>query len=135
MLPGPPPPKDALPEQSKTFRYRYNVPSSGMGWELPARRTGTTRGKAIPSHNLYTEAAEELGYVGLALLLALIWSFLRACWAAQLALKEAPIQDERLMFLHTVATSLVAVVAVTCSLASPRLDYRSRTGTSSAGSQ
>jgi O-antigen ligase len=29
----------------------------------------------MPSHNLYTEVAEELGYIGLALVLALIWSF------------------------------------------------------------
>ena len=66
----------------------------------------------MPSHNLYTEAAEELGYIGLALLLALIWSFLRACWAAQQALKTAPAGNADLIFLHAVAASLVVVVAV-----------------------
>src|SRR6185437_1408298 len=70
------------------------------------------RGVALPSHNLYTETAEELGYIGLALLLALIWSFLRACWTAQQLLKMTPPTYERFGFLHTVAASLVMVVAV-----------------------
>jgi putative inorganic carbon (hco3(-)) transporter len=64
------------------------------------------------SHDLYTEAAEELGYIGLALLLALIWSFLRACRIAQKVASAAGTGDERLQFLHTVASSLVVVVAV-----------------------
>ena len=67
---------------------------------------------AKPSHNLYTEAAEELGYVGLALLLALIWSILKACWTAQQVLKRTSRSDDRLKFLNTVAASLVMVVAV-----------------------
>ena len=43
-----------------------------------------------PSHNLYTEVAEELGYVGLALALALIWSFVRTCRTAQQVVKATP---------------------------------------------
>jgi putative inorganic carbon (HCO3(-)) transporter len=64
------------------------------------------------SHDLYTETAEELGYVGLVLLLALIWSFLRACWTAQQIVSATPTTDERLKCLHRVAVSLVVVVAV-----------------------
>jgi putative inorganic carbon (HCO3(-)) transporter len=66
----------------------------------------------LPSHNLYTEAAEELGYIGLALLLALIWSFVRACQIAQRVTSAAGTENERLRFLHNVASSLVVVVAV-----------------------
>jgi hypothetical protein len=70
------------------------------------------RGVDLPSHNLYTEVAEELGYIGLALLLALIWSFLRACWTAQRVLASAPPDDPRLGYLRDVAGILVMVVAV-----------------------
>ena len=66
----------------------------------------------MPSHNLYTEVAEELGYVGLLLALGLIWSFLRACWRAQRVISATPMTDERLRLLHDVAAALVVVVAV-----------------------
>src|SRR5262249_37479054 len=58
------------------------------------------------------EAAEELGYVGLALFLALLWSFLKACWMAQQLVNAGPVTDERLQFLHDVASTLVVLVAV-----------------------
>lgn len=94
------------------FKISLQRPFFGHGLGTSRETNWHYRGKDLPSHNLYTEAAEELGYVGLALLLALIWSFLRACWAAQQAVKKATVQDDRLMFLHTVASSLVVVVAV-----------------------
>ena len=94
------------------FEISLRRPFFGHGLGTSRETNWHYRGRDLPSHNLYTEAAEELGYVGLALLLALIWSFLRACWAAQQAVMKAHVQDERLMFLHTVASSLVVVVAV-----------------------
>ena len=66
----------------------------------------------MPSHDLYTEAAEELGYIGLGLLLSLIWSFLRACQKARQVANVNFATDERLRFLHNVADSLLVVVAV-----------------------
>jgi O-antigen ligase len=69
-------------------------------------------GADVVSHNLYTEAAEELGYVGLALSLALIWSFLSACRAARRAIDASLTTDVRLRFLRDVADALLAVVAV-----------------------
>ena len=53
-----------------------------------------------------------MGYIGLALLLALIWSFLRACQKARQLASTSPTTDERLRFLHSVADSLLVVVAV-----------------------
>ena len=94
------------------FKISLQRPFFGHGLGTSRETNWHYRGRDLPSHNLYTEAAEELGYVGLTLLLALIWSFLRACRAAQQAVKKALVQDERLMFLHTVASSLVVVVAV-----------------------
>src|SRR4029077_17038210 len=55
---------------------------------------------------------EELGYIGLALLLSLIWSFVRACQKARQVVNAIPTKDERLRFLHNVADSLLVVVAV-----------------------
>jgi O-antigen ligase len=94
------------------FKISLRRPLFGHGIGTSREANWRYRGVALPSHNLYTETAEELGYIGLALLLALIWSFLRACWTAQQLLKMTPPTDERFGFLHTVAASLVMVVAV-----------------------
>jgi len=94
------------------FKISLRRPFFGHGLGTSRETNWHYRGVAMPSHNLYTEAAQELGYIGLALLLALIWSFLRACWSAQRVTRHAPAGDEQLLFLHTVAASLVMVVAV-----------------------
>src|SRR5882672_243176 len=94
------------------FEVSLRRPLFGHGLGTSREANAHFRGEDKPSHNLYTEAAEELGYIGLVLLLALIWSFLRACWTAQQAVGEIPTTDQRLKFLHDVAVSLVAVVAV-----------------------
>lgn len=94
------------------FKVSLRRPLFGHGIGTSSEANYHFRGTMKRSHNLYTEAAEELGYVGLALLLALIWSCVRACRTAQRVLQVAPAGDERLVFLHSVATSLVMVVAV-----------------------
>lgn len=94
------------------FKVSLRRPLFGHGLGTSREANWNFRGADLPSHDLYTEAAEELGYIGLALLLALIWSFLRACWTAQQVVKATFSQDERLRFLHVVAASLVIVVAV-----------------------
>jgi O-antigen ligase len=83
----------------------------GLGTSREANANFQGHGDQL-SHDLYTETAEELGYIGLVLLLALIWSFLRACWTAQQVVSATPTTDERVKFLHNVAVSLVVVVAV-----------------------
>ena len=87
-------------------------PLFGHGLGTSREANANFRGEDLPSHNLYTEVAEELGYVGLVLLLMLIWSFLKACWTAQRLLSAAPLTEPRLRFLHDVAGTLVVVVAV-----------------------
>ena len=87
-------------------------PLFGHGLGTSREANAHFRGEDLPSHNLYTEAAEELGYIGLALLLSLIWSFLRACQKARQVVNATPSGDERLRFLHNVADSLLVVVAV-----------------------
>jgi putative inorganic carbon (hco3(-)) transporter len=94
------------------FKVSLRRPFFGHGLGTSREANANFRGEDLPSHDLYTEVAEELGYIGLALTLALIWSFLRACWTAQRMLAAAPLTDPRLSFLHDVAATLVAVVAV-----------------------
>jgi putative inorganic carbon (HCO3(-)) transporter len=95
------------------FRVSLRRPffGHGLGTSREANANFQGHGDQI-SHDLYTETAEELGYVGLVLLLALIWSFLRACWTAREVVSATLTTDERLKFLHNVAVSLVVVVAV-----------------------
>jgi O-antigen ligase len=94
------------------FKVSLRRPLFGHGLGTSREANANFRGEDLPSHNLYTEVAEELGYVGLVLLLMLIWSFLRACWTAQRILSAAPLTEPRLRFLHDVAGTLVVVVAV-----------------------
>jgi putative inorganic carbon (HCO3(-)) transporter len=94
------------------FKISLRRPLFGHGIGTSPEANANFRGIEMPSHNLYTETAEELGYVGLVLVLGLIWSFLRACWTAQQVVRANPATDERLKFLHVVAASLVVVVAV-----------------------
>jgi len=94
------------------FKISLRRPFFGHGLGTSPETNFHYRGDDLPSHDLYTETAEELGYIGLVLVLVLIWSFLRACWTAQQVVKATPMADERLRFLHDVASSLVVVVAV-----------------------
>jgi putative inorganic carbon (hco3(-)) transporter len=94
------------------FKVSLRRPFFGHGLGTSREANANFRGEDLPSHDLYTEVAEELGYIGLALLLALIWSFLRACWTAQRLLAAASLTDPRVRFLHDVAGTLVVVVAV-----------------------
>src|ERR1700682_4609515 len=94
------------------FEVSLRRPLFGHGLGTSREANAHFRGEDLPSHNLYTEAAEELGYIGLALLLSLIWSFVRACQKARQVVSATPTNDERLRFLHNVADSLLVVVAV-----------------------
>ena len=94
------------------FKISLRRPFFGHGLGTSLEVNAHYRGEDLPSHDLYTETAQELGFVGLILVLGLIWSFLRACWTALQVLRATPMADERLRFLHDVASSLVVVVAV-----------------------
>jgi len=94
------------------LRVSLRRPLFGHGIGTSREANAHFRDADMPSHDLYTETAEELGYVGLILVLALIWSFLRACWTAQQVASAVLTTDEHLRFLNVVARSLVAVVAV-----------------------
>jgi len=94
------------------FQVSLRRPLFGHGLGTSREANWHFRGTALPSHDLYTEAAEELGYIGLALFLALLWSFLRACWLAQRVVNAAPSSDDHLQFLHNVASTLVVLMAV-----------------------
>jgi len=94
------------------FKVSLRRPFFGHGLGTSAEANSHFRGEDLRSHNLYTEVAEELGYVGLVLLLGLIWGFLKACWRAQQIVSATPMTDPRLRFLHEVAVALVVVVGV-----------------------
>lgn len=94
------------------FKVSLRRPLFGHGLGTSREANGHFRGVDLLSHDLYTEAAEELGYIGLVLMLALLWSFIRACKIALKVASAAGTGDERLRFLRNVAGSLVVVVAV-----------------------
>ncbi len=94
------------------FKISLRRPLFGHGLGTSPEANAHFRGENLPSHNLYTEVAEELGYVGLVLLLMVIWGFLQACWRAQKIVSATPMTDPRLRFLHEVAVALVVVVGV-----------------------
>src|SRR5882762_5283061 len=94
------------------FQISLRRPLFGHGLGTSREANAHFRGADMPSHDLYTEAAEELGYIGLALLMSLILSFLRACQKARQLVSATPTTDARLRFLHNVADSLLVVVMV-----------------------
>jgi hypothetical protein len=94
------------------FKISLRRPLFGHGLGTSPEANAHFRGENLPSHNLYTEVAEELGYVGLILLLMVIWGFLQACWRAQKIVSATPMTDPRLRFLHEVAVALMVVVGV-----------------------
>ncbi|MBV9344291.1 MAG: O-antigen ligase family protein, partial [Gammaproteobacteria bacterium] len=94
------------------FKVSLRHPLFGHGLGTSREANANFRGEDLPSHNLYLEVAEELGYVGLVLVLALIWSFLQTCLTAQRLVRAAPTDDPRLSFLHDVAVTLMVVVGV-----------------------
>jgi len=94
------------------FKVSLRRPLFGHGLGTSAEANAHFGNNWLLSHDLYTETAEELGYIGLGLLLALIWSFIRACQVALQVTSAVGTTDERLKFLRTVARSLVVVVAV-----------------------
>jgi putative inorganic carbon (hco3(-)) transporter len=94
------------------FKVSLRRPFFGHGLGTSLEANANYRGEARPSHNLYTETAEELGYVGLPLVLSLLWSFLNACRKVRQATGTISTADARLTFLRDVADALLIVVAV-----------------------
>ncbi len=94
------------------FEVSLRRPLFGHGLGTSREANANFRGVDMPSHNLYTEVAEELGYIGLVLMLMLLWSFVRACLTAQRLVAATPMTDSRLRFLHDMARTLILVVMV-----------------------
>jgi len=94
------------------FEVSLRRPLFGHGLGTSREANANFHGVDMPSHNLYTEVAEELGYIGLVLMLMLLWSFVRACLTAQRLVAATPMTDSRLRFLHDMARTLILVVMV-----------------------
>ena len=116
------------------FKVSLRRPLFGHGLGTSREANANFRGEDLPSHDLYLEAAEELGYVGLALVLALIWSFLQRLLDGAQHDRRLDTDDDR--GCASCTTSRLALSwwwRLTCSSASPPSGCRSPTGTSSAG--
>ena len=114
------------------FKVSIRRPLFGHGLGTSREANANFRGEDLPSHDLYTEAAEELGYVGLALLLvARSGASCAPAGPRSGCACDAP-TDERLRFLHDVASRWSSSSRSTCSSVSPPSAFRSLTGTSSA---
>jgi putative inorganic carbon (HCO3(-)) transporter len=62
-------------------------PFFGHGLGTSREAMANFGGEDLPSHNLYTETAQELGFVGLAIFLATIWSILKDLRASLVQMK------------------------------------------------
>lgn len=67
----------------KDFMVALERPVFGHGLGTSLEANANVRGNAQPSHNLFTETAQELGFVGLGLFLAFLVATVRNCKAAQ----------------------------------------------------
>ena len=94
------------------FKVSLRRPLFGHGLGTSREANANFRGEDMPSHNLYTEVAEELGYVGLVLLLDADLELPQGLLDGAAALSATPLTEPRLRFLHDVAGTLVVVVAV-----------------------
>lgn len=78
-----------------TIAMRRPIFGHGLGTSLEAN--AHFRGSAKPSHNLYSEAAEEIGFVGMILLIGVIGSTVFAVRESQLSLRDSGSQDALLL--------------------------------------
>jgi putative inorganic carbon (hco3(-)) transporter len=70
------------------FKAALARPIFGHGLGTSYEVNTWVRGGAQISHNLYAETAQELGFVGLGVFLAFIWSALKGSWKASRMLHE-----------------------------------------------
>jgi O-antigen ligase len=87
-------------------------PLFGYGLGTSREANANFRGEDKPSHDLFTEVAQELGFVGLFLFLTLIAQFIRSCYAARAIVSASPGGTDDLKFLDHVASSLLVLMFV-----------------------
>lgn len=87
-------------------------PLFGHGLGTSREANANFRGEDRPSHNLYTEVAQELGFLGLAIFLSLIWAFVRDCYHARQVAAHAKSNNPDLEFLDKLSASLLVLVMV-----------------------
>ena len=78
-------------QKDLTVAMRRPIFGHGLGTSLEAN--AHFAGEAQPSHNLYTEVAQELGFVGLALFVAFLWKVARNVSRTLKALRASGLQD------------------------------------------
>jgi putative inorganic carbon (hco3(-)) transporter len=94
------------------FEVALNRPLFGHGVGTSREANANFRGEDKLSHNLYTEVAQELGFVGLAIFLAVIAAFVRDCRAAsQIASGNTAVHPD-VAFLTLTSASLLVLIVV-----------------------
>lgn len=87
-------------------------PLFGHGLGTSREANANYRGEDRPSHNLYTEVAQELGFIGLAIFLSIIWAFVRGCYRARQVVASVGKDNPDLDFLDKLSSSLLVLVMV-----------------------
>jgi len=68
-------------------------PFFGFGLGSSGEANSNFGGTGLIAHNLYLEVAQELGFIGLALVLSLLWKFVRSCYAMKEVVARTPISE------------------------------------------
>jgi len=87
-------------------------PLFGYGVGNSREANANFRGVDQLSHDLYTEVAQELGFIGLAYFLSIIVAIVRKCYQTRKAVAAGTHRDEAHIFLDGYGTSLLLVVQV-----------------------
>ena len=94
-------------------------PVFGYGLGSSAEANSNFGGTGMIAHNLYLEVAQELGLVGLALVLFLLWKFVRSCYAMKAAVARAaaagiadPADEANFAFFKSLSESLLVQIMV-----------------------
>jgi len=87
-------------------------PLFGHGLGTSKEANAHFRNEDRPSHDLFTEVAQELGFIGLGIFLSIIWGVIQSCIAARAAVAVGGAGSEQRLFLSKVAESLLVLVGV-----------------------
>jgi len=97
---------------TQDFQVALRRPLFGHGVGNSREANANYRGVDQLSHNLYTEVAQELGFVGLALFVTILAVIIRQCYVTRRSLGSRGEQDPTRQFFDGYGASLVLVVQV-----------------------
>lgn len=93
------------------FKVAARRPLFGFGLGTSREANANYRGEDRLSHNLYTEVAQELGFIGLAIFISVLVAMISNCYRVKRAIATAQL-DESSVFLRGISESLLVLILV-----------------------